>query len=77
MSKTGKIYVGKSKLYKHVYLYKNSSGDITYHGAISKSKKCISQIAKGGFESERECAIWVDKQLLYLNEEPVNILIKK
>jgi len=70
MASTKKKYIEKSKIYKGVYKYINSSGNERYDGCICRSRK-------QGFADERECALWVDKMLLSKGKEPVNILIRK
>jgi hypothetical protein len=63
-------YVGKSKIYKGVYLYRRNGRQEVYFGEIQKKKK-------GGFETERQAAIWVDMRLIEAGKEPVNILKRK
>ena len=63
-------YTGKSKKYKYVYEYVSRNGDATFVGKVGEYRK-------QGFSDERECALWVDKQLLYKGKEPVNILVRK
>lgn len=69
MASVKKTYIEKSKTYKGVYKYINSSGSETYDG-------CICGTKKQGFVNERECALWVDKKLLSKGKEPVNILVR-
>lgn len=65
-----KKYLEKSKKYKYVYKYRDSSGNETYDGIVYRTKK-------QGFLDERKCALWVDKMLLSKGKEPVNILVRK
>ena len=61
------IYLGKSKNFKGVYLYKRGK-KIYYHGGI-KIKKV--------FETERQAAIFYDLQRILLGKRPINILKNK
>lgn len=70
MASVKKTYIEKSDKYKGVYKYINSSGNETYDGVVCGSKK-------SGFINERECALWVDKQLILKGKKPVNILVSK
>jgi hypothetical protein len=63
-------YIGKSKLYKNVTMYRLGGKQIYYRGAVCK-------YSKRGFETEREAAIWVDMRLIEAGKEPVNILKRK
>ena len=65
-----KKYIEKSSKYKYVYKYRDSTGNESYDGA------CVGK-KKQGFKDERECALWVDKQLIMKGKEPINILIRK
>ena len=60
------IYKGKSDKYKGVYLYK-LRGKIKY-------KAGSGSMLHGFFETEREAAVYYDKQLINKGKEPVNIL---
>lgn len=63
-------YFKKSKKYKYVYIYKNRHGELSFDGKVGpKKRQC--------FKTERECALWVDKQLIEIKKDPVNILVKK
>ncbi len=69
-------YLGKSDKYKYVYKYRQNtdSNKRLYFGRLtidSLDKK------KTGFSNERECAKWVDLQLIRADREPVNILKRK
>jgi len=70
MTVHAKKHIGKSEKYKYVYIYRNSVGNIAYFGKVAKYKK-------QGFINERDCALWVDKILLDMNKEPINILVRK
>jgi hypothetical protein len=63
-------YIGKSKLYKNVTLYRIGGKQIYYRGAVLK-------YSKRGFETEKEAAIWVDMRLIEAGKEPVNVLKRK
>jgi hypothetical protein len=63
-------YIGKSKIYKNVTMYRFRGKEIQYTGTFSK-------YSKGGFETEKEAAIWVDMRLIEAGKEPVNILKRK
>lgn len=62
--------IRKSDLYKYVELHRFGKKEM-WKGAASKTRngKC--------FDTEREAAIYVDKQLLEQGKEPVNILVRK
>jgi len=71
MARGKTTYGGKSKLYKNVYLEGNVGSDaVTFFGQIGSQRK-------HGFKTERECAKWVDLQLIRMGKDPVNILVKK
>lgn len=63
-------YIGKSKKYKYVYEYLSNKGNSIFQGGVVGYKKF-------GFKNERDCALWVDKQLLLKGKKPVNILVRK
>jgi hypothetical protein len=63
-------YIGKSKLYKNVTMYRLGGKQIYYRGAVCK-------YSKRGFETEREAAIWVDMRLIEAGKDPVNVLKRK
>lgn len=62
-------YIAKSEKYKYVYKYSTSKGKIFFVGRVVGYKK-------ENFKNERECALWVDKQLISKGKEPVNILVR-
>ena len=67
-----KKYVGKSKMYKHVYIHE-IDGQHYYRALINLGLGNWGKF----FESERQAALAVDKKLLESGKEPVNILVKK
>lgn len=67
MAQSKTKYIGKSKKYRNVYKYIGSNGNKVFEGRCLRYKK-------QGFLNERECALWVDKQLLSKGKEPINIL---
>ena len=69
-------HLGKSKTYKNVYKYRQltNSNKILYFGQIKI--KGVTQ-AKYGFIEERECAKWVDIQLMRAGKQPRNIFKSK
>ena len=63
-------YLGKSTLYKHVYLKQDpKTRNIVYVCMLHRISKM--------FLTEREAALCADKILLRLGKEPVNILKRK
>ncbi len=60
------IYKGKSDKYKGVYLYE-LRGEIKYKAGFGGT-------VHGFFDTEREAAIYYDKQRINRGKEPVNIL---
>jgi len=63
-------YLGKSKIYKHTYKELRSNGELGWFGNVWSQKK-------SGFDNERDCALWVDMQLIRKGKPPVNILKPK
>jgi len=70
MATSATKYIGKSKKYKYVYEYVSRNGSITFEGKLLGYRK-------QGFLNERDCALWVDKQLISKGKEPANILVRK
>ena len=66
-------YLGKSTKYKHVYIYQTRSGK-SYKGMLYGAR--YNQTFGKYFKTEREAALYIDKQLIERNKEPVNILIR-
>ena len=70
----------KTSKYKHVSACNPSDSNFC---SITKGRKWVGQILWGMgiwvayFETEREAAIAVDKKLIEIGEEPVNILKRK
>ncbi len=62
------IYKGKSDKYKRVYIYEIKDV-IMYQGVFGKKHRY--------FKTEKEAALFVDKKLIELGKEPVNILVRK
>jgi len=60
------IYKGKSEKYKGVYLYE-LRGEIKYKAGSGK-------MLHGFFDTEREAAVYYDKQMINKGKKPVNIL---
>ena len=68
-------YIGKSQLYKYVYIRENTATkEIKYEGRVIG--KTIGQHIQT-FNTEREAAIFVDTILLQNNKPSVNILVLK
>lgn len=61
-------YIGMS-LYSYVTHYKNKAGKDRWLGKRWNNGRV--------FDTEREAAIYVDKQLIEKGREPINILIRK
>jgi hypothetical protein len=61
----------KSK-YKHVYPIKISGKYNWWSGQVWDKERQVNR--QKIFKNERDCALWVDKLLLQLNRQPVNIL---
>jgi len=68
--------LGKSKKYKNVYSYKLGVGKdiVLYQGSVSINGVVQCKL---GFTDERECAKWVDLQLIRAGKEPRNIFKRK
>jgi hypothetical protein len=66
---------GKSDKYKNVYLetYNGHKNDMFYNAYVYVKGKTRR---KHGFKTERDAALWVDKQLIIHEKEPINILKK-
>ena len=63
-------YIGKSQLYKYVYIRQNTATkEIKYEGRVIGKTQT--------FNTEREAAIFVDTILLKNNKPSVNILVLK
>lgn len=62
--------IRKSDLYKYVELHQIGEKQM-WKGAASRTKNGKY------FDTEREAAVYVDKQLIEQDKEPVNILIRK
>lgn len=63
-------WLGKSDKYKHVFSRLDSAGNLKFIGYV-KGKR------RSGFKTEREAAVWVDKELISRSMEPVNVLKRK
>lgn len=76
MGNSGHKHLGKSKKYKNVYKYRNytNANEIFWYGEIHIN--LVGQ-KKYGFTDERECAKWVDLQLIRAGKPPKNVLKKK
>ena len=68
-------YIGKSKEYKHVYVYQSDTIKNTYYKALVSISGLTKR--KGDFKTEIEAAKWVDMTLIRNGKEPVNILKRK
>ena len=66
-------YVGRSTKYKYVSLYKSrKTGETIWQGCIDN----IGKVFKG-LTGEHDAALFIDKHLISLGKEPVNILKHK
>jgi len=66
---TGLKYIGMSIPYSYVTHLRDSSGKDRWMGKRWKNGK--------HFDTEREAALYVDKQLIEQGKEPINILVRK
>ena len=65
-------YLKKSEFYKNVYIQEKKDGTSIYLAKIVKNKMRYSS----NHFTEREAALAIDKYLITINEEPINILKK-
>ena len=63
-------YIGRSKLYKHVYIF--TDGLKLIYNANLKGRGS-SKV----YDTEKEAALQADKMLLCMGKPPVNILVRK
>lgn len=79
-SKSGYVVVKKGSKYKYVLkcTHTNKADIFRMHVMIAKSKKAKrSRNTSAYYTTEREAAIAVDKYLISIGREPVNILKRK
>ncbi len=62
-------YQKKSSKYKYVSQWISGKGEIIWVAMICKTTK--------PFDTEREAAIYVDKALIGMGKEPVNIMVRR
>lgn len=66
----------KSK-YKYVYYHFSSGKYINWRATVKRTKGYKTHSIHRVFKNERDAALAVDKFLISINEEPVNILKRK
>jgi len=69
-------YLGKHPKYKYVYIYqkKDKSNTIYYIGRFQKGNTVICRVSE---LNDKQCALVLDKKLIELGYEPINILKRK
>ena len=69
----------KSDKYKHVFEITQHDGFVYYMANTKSRSKVLGKTCSKSlyYETEREAAVSVDKMLLSIGKQPVNILIKK